>query len=104
MQDHNNTDEHGAIRLETHEYVWDEDGRARPRTMGLYLCQLCRKGFARWPSERAFRRMLLGVSITFVFRTPYACSNCRIFRLPQVAALGVSPARRFWNRVLGWFS
>lgn len=107
MQHHNNTEDHDDYEvadLETHEYDWDQDWQVRPRIMGLYRCRVCRNGFARWPSERAWRRMILGVSMTFVFRAPFACSPCRLLRFDEVAVLGDTRSRRFWNRVLGWLS
>jgi hypothetical protein len=108
VQHHNNTtedpDEYEVDDLETHDYTWDADWWGRPRIMGLYRCRVCRNGFARWPSECAFRRMILGVSITLVFRMPFACSSCRLMRQDEVGFLGATRSRRFWNRVLDRFS
>lgn len=104
MHEQHNTDEYEVAGLETHGFAWDTEWQARPRILGLYRCQICRNGFARWPSERAWRRLVLGVSLTVVFRRPFACSSCRLLRQDEVAVMGATRSRRFWNRVLGRFS
>lgn len=50
------------------------------RTTDLWLCLVCRKTFALYPSEKAWRRTILGIRVRIVFRQPVACSNCRMFR------------------------
>lgn len=76
----------------------NEDGSPHLKTSGLWICRVCRKKFALWPSERAFRAFPYGVHITIVFRSPIACTNCRVFEQRVVQVLGHQDHRDFWNR------
>lgn len=65
---------------------------------GLWLCLVCRRNFARFPSEKAWRKEILGVRLSVVFRSPLACANCRVFRQDETKILGHQGYRDFW----GW--
>lgn len=65
---------------------------------GLWLCLVCRRDFARFPSEKAWRKEILGVRLSIVFRSPLACANCRVFRQNETKIFGHQGYRDFW----GW--
>lgn len=79
---------------------WEEI-ETTSKIMGLYLCAVCRRNFALWPSERALRTTLLGVQLTAVIRAPFCCTNCRFFQFKIIQALGHEGWRPFWQAVLG---
>lgn len=70
-----------------------------PKLSGLYICRVCTKSFARYPRERALRLTVWGTQLTWVFRSPIACSNCRVFRFKEFQPLGKLDHRPFWNKV-----
>jgi hypothetical protein len=70
------------------------------RQSGFWICRICRKALALWPSERALRLKPFGLSLTVVFRSPLACTNCRIFEFPTIQKLGNEDHRKFWQRVI----
>lgn len=76
----------------------NDDDSPHLKTSGLWICRVCRKKFALWPSERAFRAFPYGLHITVVFRAPIACTNCRVFEQRVVQILGHQDHRDFWNR------
>lgn len=67
---------------------------------GFWLCRVCRKAMAIYPSEIAWRWKLLGLQGTVVFRAPLACPNCRIMRQSAVKALGRQDHRRTWMAII----
>jgi hypothetical protein len=78
----------------------DFEPNEKPRTSGLYLCRVCSRTFALWPTERALRFHKWGLSWTLVFRSPFACTNCRILNQRTVQALGREDHRIFWRNVI----
>jgi hypothetical protein len=72
----------------------------RTKQSGLWICRICRKKLALWPSERALRLKPFGLSVTLVFRSPIACTNCRVYEFPTISRLGREDHRRFWQRVI----
>lgn len=87
----------GVIKAESHKFSYFDP---RIRQSGIWICRICRKALALWPSERALRLKLFGLSLTLVFRSPLACTNCRIFEHPTIQKLGREDHRRFWNRII----
>jgi hypothetical protein len=87
----------GVLTAESHESSYFDP---RLRQSGFWICRICRKALALWPSERALRLKLFGLSITLVFRSPLACTNCRVFEFPTIQALGREDHRKFWQRVI----
>lgn len=69
---------------------------------GIWLCRSCRKQPALWPHEKAWRWKIWGVTGTIVFRSPLACTDCRVFNFRVTQALGRQDHRPFWNRVFLW--
>jgi hypothetical protein len=75
-------------------------GKASARLSGLWVCRICRKNFALWPSERALRLSLFGLNLTLVFRSPIACTQCRVMEQATVRQLGNEGARPFWTAAI----
>jgi hypothetical protein len=86
----------GVIRAEYDDLT----SEAKTRQSGFWICRICRKSLALWPSERALRLKLFGLSLTVVFRSPIACTNCRVFEFPTISQLGREDHRKFWQRVI----
>jgi hypothetical protein len=87
----------GVITAESYA---DSFVEPRLQQSGLWICRICRKKLAIWPFERALRFKLFGLSLTVVFRSPIACTNCRVFEFPTLSRLGREDHRRFWQRVI----
>jgi hypothetical protein len=86
-----------VIRTEYSDSIFESP---KTRQSGFWICRICRKALARWPSERALRLKPFGLSITVVFRSPIACTNCRVFEFPTISQLGREDHRKFWQRVI----
>lgn len=69
------------------------------KSVGLYLCQVCRTEFAAWPTEIAKKFRLFGIGLTVTLRTPIACTNCRIMRFTEVSRLGRLDHRPVWKNI-----
>lgn len=69
------------------------------KSVGLYLCRVCRTEFALWPTELAKKFSLFGVGLTVTLRTPIACTNCRIMRFKEVSRLGRLDHRPAWKNI-----
>lgn len=67
---------------------------------GPYLCLICRAAPAFWPREIAWRRALFGLRFQILFRTPFCCTFCRVFRQSKVKTLGQQDYRPIWKRIL----
>lgn len=67
---------------------------------GIWLCRSCRKQPALWPHEKAWRWKIWGVTGTIVFRSPLACTDCRVFNFRVIQALGRQDHRPFWKNVI----
>ena len=78
----------------------DEEEPQDSRMTGLWVCRLCRKDFARWPTERAWRRDIFGLRLTIIFRSPLACTNCRLHRQKELVPLAREEYRPFWKNVI----
>lgn len=72
-----------------------------PRTTtSLWLCQVCRRAQAEWPREISWQRMIWGLRLSLVLRSPFACMNCRILRFEEQRSLGQRDHRLFWANVI----
>lgn len=83
-----------------HDYDLDPDEDITSRVSGLWVCRICRKNFALWPSERALRFDKLGIQFTVIFRAPFACTNCRVFEFRTVQPMGQEGWRPLWQSIL----
>lgn len=75
------------LREATPDQVIGYGTEATKRVMGLWVCRVCRKSFALWPRERAWRFETWGIRAAFVLRSPIACLTCRLWHAPTVARL-----------------
>ena len=76
------------------------------RYTALWLCQVCRQALALWPTEKSWMLKVFGLRMTFVFRAPIACTQCRMIEFKAVQTIGHQDYRDLWTWLLaapwGW--
>jgi len=86
----------GTVLLEIEE-------PAPTKYSAIWLCQICSKKPALWPTERYWRRSWFGILVTLVFRSPVACTDCRVFNQPATHTVDLWGRRPFWQKVISFW-
>lgn len=69
----------------------------------IWLCQICHRKPALWPTERYWRRSWFGILVTLVFRSPVACTDCRVFNQQATHTVDLWGRRPFWQKVISFW-